>query len=101
MKKQMERILEEAQGKVDRLHEEDLAEREMFRTEQGDFLPSDIWEGLNALPPRFGFGRVDGGDDSMPELPRKTVDEALKRLKRGMGVSGSGRSGNGNGSGSG
>ena len=89
VKKQMERVAEEAQTKLDQLYEDDLAEREHFRTEQGDFLPGDIWQGLNALPPRFGYGRVDGSDgrgDSIPELPRKTVDEALKRLKAGMSV---------------
>ena len=87
VKKQMERVAEEAQAKLEQLYEDDLAEREHFRTEQGDFLPSDIWQGLNALPPKFGVGRadgMDGQDDSIPELPRKTVDEALKRLKAGM-----------------
>ena len=84
-KKQMERIVEEAHSKLEQLYENDLTERDLFRTEQGDFLPSDIWHGLHSLPPRFGFGRVDGvEDDSIPELPRKTVDEALKRLKAGM-----------------
>ena len=84
-KKQMERIVEEAHSKLEQLYDNDLSERELFRTEQGDFLPSDIWHGLHSLPPRFGFGRVDGvEDDSIPELPRKTVDEALKRLKAGM-----------------
>ena len=86
VKKQMERVVEEAQSKLDAMYEDDFAEREHFRSEQGDFLPADIWTGLSALPPRFGFGRVDGvEEDIIPELPRKTVDEALKRLKRGMG----------------
>ena len=89
VKKQMERVAEEAQAKLEQLYEDDLVEREHFRTEQGDFLPSDIWQGLHALPPKFGLGRVDGSagqDDSIPELPRKTVDEALKRLKAGIRV---------------
>jgi autophagy-related protein 17 len=91
VKKQMERVVEDAQAKLEQLYEEDLAEREHFRSEQGDFLPSDIWYGLNALPPKFGFGRVDGvegGNDSIPELKRSTVEAALKRLKAGMGSRG-------------
>jgi autophagy-related protein 17 len=86
-KKQMERIIEDAHSKIEQLYESDLSERELFRTEQGDFLPSDIWHGLHSLPPRFGFARVDAveaEDDSIPELPRKTVDDALKRLKAGL-----------------
>ena len=89
VKKQMERVAEEALAKLEQLYEDDLAEREHFRAEQGDFLPSDIWQGLTALPPKFGVGRVggaEGQDDSIPELPRKTVDEALKRLKAGIRV---------------
>lgn len=84
-RKQMQRVVEEAHTKLDQLYDSDMAERELFRTEQGDFLPSDIWHGLHSLPPRYGFGRVDGiEDDSIPELPRKAVDDALRRLKAGM-----------------
>jgi autophagy-related protein 17 len=82
--------VEDAQASLEQLYEEDLAEREHFRSEQGDFLPSDIWHGLNVLPPKFAFARVDRLEaDSIPELPRKTVDEALKRLKAGLRVEGS------------
>jgi autophagy-related protein 17 len=89
IKKQMERVVEEAQSRLDQLYEDDLRERELFRDEQGEFLPGDIWEGLNALPPRFDVGRRDGEEvGSIPELPRKTVEEALRRLKTELGVSG-------------
>lgn len=89
IKKQMERVVEEAQSRLDQLYDDDLKERELFRDEQGEFLPGDIWEGLNALPPKFGFDRRDGDEEgSVPELSRKTVEEALRRLKTGMGVSG-------------
>lgn len=83
VKKQMEKIAHEAQARLENLYDEDLAEREVFRTEQGDFLPSDIWAGLGSLPPRFAFQRIDDGDDSIPELPREKVGEALRRLKKG------------------
>ncbi|RMZ83247.1 hypothetical protein DV738_g1217, partial [Chaetothyriales sp. CBS 135597] len=84
-RKQMERIIDDAHAKLDQLYNQDLTERDLFRSEQGDFLPSDIWHGLNSLPPQFAFSRADGvTDDSIPDLPRRTVDDALKRLKAGM-----------------
>ncbi|RMZ91518.1 hypothetical protein DV736_g1239, partial [Chaetothyriales sp. CBS 134916] len=84
-RKQMERIIDDAHAKLDQLYNQDLTERELFRNEQGDFLPSDIWHGLHSLPPQFAFARADGvTDDSIPELPRRTVDDALKRLRASM-----------------
>lgn len=84
IKKQMEKIATEAQARLEQLYDDDLTEREVFRAKRGDFLPSDIWAGLSSLPPRFAFQRVDDGDDSIPELPRKTVEQALRRLKAGL-----------------
>lgn len=87
VKKQMERVVEEAQAKLDSLHDDDLRERQLFREEQGDYLPSDIWEGLHLGPARYGVQRVDDIRDgreewlSIPELPRSTVEGALRRLK--------------------
>ena len=87
VKKQMERVVEEAQNRLDALHDNDLRERQMFREEQGDFLPSNIWEGLHLGPARYGIERVDnvreGREEwlSIPELPRSTVEGALRRLK--------------------
>ncbi|RMD42754.1 hypothetical protein DV735_g2340, partial [Chaetothyriales sp. CBS 134920] len=84
-RKQMERIIDDAHAKLDQLYNQDLTERDLFRNEQGDFLPSDIWHGLHSLPPQFAFSRADGvTDDSIPDLPRRAVDDALKRLKAGM-----------------
>lgn len=87
VKKQMERIVEEAQARLDALHDSDLRERHMFREEQGDYLPSNIWEGLHLAPARYGIERIDhvreGREEwlSIPELPRSTVEGALRRLK--------------------
>jgi len=86
VKKQMERIVQEAHARLEQLYDEDLAEREAFRGERGDFLPSNIWHGLNSLPPRFTFSRMDHEEPgSVPELPKKVVEEALRRLKAGTG----------------
>lgn len=81
VKRQMERVMGEAQAKLDKLFEEDQTQRDTFRDEQGDFLPSDIWHGLASMPPKFAFSRLNEDDGSVPDLPRKTVEDALRRLK--------------------
>lgn len=86
VKKQMMKIVEEAHRKLEDLYEDDLNEREIFRNKQGDFLPSDIWSGLGDAPGKWEFRRTEG-EESVPELPRTRVEEALRRLK------GSGRNG--------
>jgi autophagy-related protein 17 len=77
----MEKVVREAQSKLQKLYEDDFEEREAFRLDQGEYLPVDIWSGLSDPPPKFAFSRVDDDGESVPELPRKTVEEALKRLK--------------------
>ena len=81
VKNQMERVMREAQSKLRQLYESDLGEREVFRLDQGDFLPVDIWSGLSDPPPQYTFSRVGEIQESMPDLPRKTVESALKRLR--------------------
>ncbi|KPI34478.1 Autophagy-related protein 17 [Cyphellophora attinorum] len=89
VKKQMERIVEDSQRTLDNLYEKDLGERQMFREELGDFLPSDIWEGLHLGPARWDVRRVDqvreGKEEegwlSVPELERGVVEAALRRVR--------------------
>lgn len=81
VKSQMEKAVREAQAKLDKLYEDDAADREAFRMDQGDYLPSDIWPGLANPPPKFVISRADDESGSVPDLPRKTVEKALKRLK--------------------
>ena len=89
VKKQMERVMEEAQSRLDELYEKDLKERQLFREELGDYLPSDIWEGLHLGPARYEVRRVDvireGAEGwlSVPELRRDVVEGALRRLRAG------------------
>jgi len=87
VRKRMEKIVHEAQNQLDQLYEDDMNEREHFRSEQGEHLPSDIWHGLNVLPAQYGFQRLDGESlDSVPELPKEIVASALKRLKAAHGI---------------
>lgn len=88
VRNKMEEIARAADAKLTRLYQDDLEEREAFRTDQGEFLPMDIWPGLSDMPTRYTFSKVgEHGADSAPELPMKTVEEALKRLKAGSTLS--------------
>ncbi|KAL4791555.1 autophagy-related protein 17 [Aspergillus venezuelensis] len=106
----VEKLLRETRAKLDVFHQEDVAAREAFRVDQGDFLPSDIWPGLSREPMRVEFQRVSGGplrgvlgDDEaeaeantqqeehlpgpltagedIPALPKALVEQALARLQ--------------------
>ena len=79
----MEKVVKDAQARLEQLYEDDLADRNAFHEEQGDYLPSDIWSGLADPPPKYSIMRAEDGGQSLPDLPRKTVEEALKRLKAG------------------
>ncbi|EEH35832.1 autophagy-related protein 17 [Paracoccidioides lutzii Pb01] len=54
------KLLKETRRELDRLFEDDVHAREMFRTEYGDYLPSDIWPGLGRCPARVEFTWLPG-----------------------------------------
>ena len=87
VRKRMEKVVQEAQKQLDQLYQDDMAEREHFRSEQGEYLPSDIWHGLDVMPAQFGFQRLnEEGLSSIPDLPKEAVAGALRRLKATHGV---------------
>ncbi len=80
----MKNILRKAMDQVRKLHKEDMKEREAFRRDVGDFLPSDLWPSLVADAPRFEIAILGEDDDhpgelSTPELRREVIDAAVKR----------------------
>ncbi|KAK5266288.1 Autophagy-related protein 17, partial [Exophiala xenobiotica] len=83
--KQMERVIAQAHSQLEQMYEQDRQLRVQFRDDLGEFLPGDIWPGVNALPPRFEIHRIDedGFDASVPDLPQKTVEDAARRFKTG------------------
>jgi autophagy-related protein 17 len=85
------RKAEEAQKELDRLHAEDERAREHFTLAQGDFLPRDIWPGLEDPPRQYEVRAVALENDtldeeavanSIPQLGRNVVERALTRVKR-------------------
>lgn len=83
VRNQMEEIVADAELKLQELHDADMDARELFRVNKGDFLPSDIWPGLEDPPMRIEFGRVEGEGGSLPSLRRSVVEAAMRRLKEG------------------
>ena len=82
VKKQMERIVSEAHAHLEQLYESDRELRLEFKSDHGEYLPSDIWSGVHTLPPRYAIARAEEDEvGSVPDLPRRTVEEALRRLK--------------------
>ena len=61
VRQKVEKVLRDAEHKLNQLYEEDVAARENFRVEQGDFLPSDIWPGIGRAPMQVRFQRISGG----------------------------------------
>lgn len=69
----VEKVLRDTKHKLNQLYDEDVAAREAFRIEQGDFLPSDIWPGIGRAPMQVQFLRVAGGQ--LPALAQEQDPE--------------------------
>ena len=76
----MDKVIEDAMAKIERLHEEDARKRDAFKEEQGDFLPVDIWPGLTAVPVRYEIVPVDKDAASMPDVSRSIIQQATRRV---------------------
>ena len=87
-RKQMEKVVADTHAQLEQMYESDMQLRLEFKNDHGEYLPSDIWSGVSSLPSRYAFSKVDEEEvGSVPELPRRSVEEALKRLKIGRGAS--------------
>lgn len=76
-------IWRKAKESVDRLVEEDAIAREGFMQDVGEFLPTDLWPGMNQGMRRWEVNVVaDEGAQSTPALERGVVETARARLER-------------------
>ena len=76
-----------ARESVDRLVDEDAAAREGFMQDVGEFLPTDLWPGLDREIKRWevrvvGEGEGAEAERSTPALSRSVVEGARARLSR-------------------
>ena len=76
----MKKVVQDSVAKMNKLYEEDLAERDAFRHEQGDFLPVDIWPGLMMPPQRFKMCQEDQGVKSVPDLSASVIQRSIRRV---------------------
>ena len=81
MEKRIAKVRQDAIAKIDKLVEEEVAERSSFKQEQGDFLPADIWPGLMTPPVRYDLVVADGSADSVPDISASIINRAIKRAQ--------------------
>lgn len=80
MEIKMEKEVQAARERLERLCEDDLEEREAFRKEQGDFLPVDIWPGLMSGPLRFDISAIDEEVTRVPDISKSVIHRAIRRV---------------------
>ncbi|MCJ1336856.1 autophagy protein 17 [Bachmanniomyces sp. S44760] len=76
----VQKVLQEAMLKVDKLYEEDVAARDDFKQEHGDFLPVDIWPGLMAPLLRYEVAPLQGDGFQIPDISKSTIQRAIRRV---------------------
>lgn len=92
-------IWRKAKEQVDKLVESDWKDREAFRAEVGEYIPTDLWVGMSGPLKRWEVVRAGEGDasgqaseEAMPrqedgsavQLSREVVDAARERIRMGM-----------------
>lgn len=72
-------IMDKAMEQVGKVYEADMKERENFRLDVGDFLPVDLYPGVNVPAPRWEFVLGEEGRGSVPDLEKGAIEAAGKR----------------------
>ena len=80
MEQRMEKEVQDARARLEKLYEDDIEEREAFRNEQGEFLPVDIWPGLMAEPLRFDIIPSDDKVTRVPDISKSVIHRAIRRV---------------------
>lgn len=76
----IEKVRQDYLTKIDKLLNEEAADRNRFRQKQGDYLPVDIWPGLMKAPPRYEITMASGDADSIPDISASVIRKAIKRV---------------------
>ncbi|KAK0118463.1 autophagy protein 17 [Cadophora gregata] len=75
-------IMRKAAEQIEKVYDADMKEREGFRFDVGDYLPVDLWPGVNAPARRWDFVPIEEKEwavGSMPVLDRIVVEAAGRR----------------------
>jgi autophagy-related protein 17 len=72
-------VMRKAMEQIEKVYEIDMKEREGFKLDVGDYLPVDLWPGVNVSAPKWEFVRKEGEAADLPELERVVVEAAGRR----------------------
>lgn len=81
-----------AQDNVDKLLEADRVSRETFRQDVGEYLPTDLWPGMQSSPQRWQVVRLDDkeadaerSEEQVAALKKSAADAAKRQAQQGSG----------------
>lgn len=77
---EVEQVVQEARTRLEKLYEDEVEEREIFKKEQGEFLPVDIWPGLRNRPLRYSISPVDEEASRIPDISKSVIYRAIQRV---------------------
>ncbi|KAL6716870.1 Autophagy-related protein 17 [Lecanora helva] len=83
VEQKIDQEVQAAKDHLERLYDDEVEEREVFRKEQGDFLPVDIWPGLMAGPLRFDITPTGEETRRIPDISKSAIHRAIKRVHGG------------------
>jgi autophagy-related protein 17 len=58
----------------------EIERREEFKSDQGEFLPIDIWPGLMNPPTRYEVTALGEEVNNLPDLKKSVVEKAIQRI---------------------
>ncbi|CAD6564829.1 MAG: autophagy protein 17 [Alectoria sarmentosa] len=76
----VEQIVQEARTQLERLYEDEVEARDIFKKEQGEFLPVDIWPGLRDRPLRYSISSADDQASRVPDISKSVIYRAIQRV---------------------
>lgn len=77
---EVEQVIQEARTRLEKLYDNELEEREIFKKEHGEFLPVDIWPGLKDRPLRYSISSVDDQASRVPDISKSVIYRAIQRV---------------------
>ena len=75
----VQKIVQDAMYKIDRLYDDDAEARELFKAEQGDFLPIDIWPAMTNSPPRHEIVPVSNTAGRVHQVLKAATQQDVSR----------------------
>lgn len=77
---EVEKVVQQARTRLEKLYEDEVEEREIFKKEQGECLPVDIWPGLRDRPLQYSISSVDDQASRVPDISKSVIYRAIQRV---------------------